>query len=112
VAIVDFFSRNVLTWKLSNSLGMEFCLDALELALGGGRKPEIFYSDQGWQFTSGDFVAKLLAEEVRISWSGRKLCYDNILVERLLLTVKYVAAGYSAKPCRGVPACLQRWLGG
>ena len=89
VAIVDLFSRNILSWKLSNSLDTEFCLDALEMALGGGRKPEIFHSDQGCQFTSGDFVARLQAEEIRISWSGRKRCYDNILVERLWRTVKY-----------------------
>ena len=89
MAIVDLFSRNVLSWKLSNSLDTDFCLDALEMALGGGRKPEIFHSDQGCQFTSGDFVARLQAEEIRISWSGRKRCYENILVERLWRTVKY-----------------------
>jgi putative transposase len=112
VAIVDLFSRNVLSWKLSNSLDTEFCLDALQMALEGGHKPEIFHSDQGCQFTSGDFVARLQAEAIKISWSGRKRCYDNILVERLWRTVKYVAAGFSAKPSRGLPACLQRWLGG
>ena len=89
VAIVDLFSRNVLSWKLSNSLDTEFCLDALEMALEGGRRPEIFHSDQGCQFTSGDFVARLQAEAIKISWSGRKRCYDNILVERLWRTVKY-----------------------
>ena len=89
VAIVDLFSRNVLSWKLSNSLDTEFCLDALEMALASDRKPEIFHSDQGCQFTSGDFVARLRAEEIKISWSGRKRCYDNILVERLWRTVKY-----------------------
>jgi putative transposase len=61
VAIVDLFSRNVLSWRLSNSLDTEFCLDALEMALGGGRRPEIFHSDQGCQFTSGNFVARLQA---------------------------------------------------
>ena len=111
VAIVDLFSRNVISWKLSNSLDTEFCLDALEMALGGGPKPEIFHSDQGCQFTSSDFVARLQAEEIRISWSGRKCCYDNILVERLWRTIKYVAEGFSAKPSRGLPPCLQRWLG-
>jgi putative transposase len=111
VAIVDLFSRNILSWKLSNSLDTEFCLDALEMALEGGRKPGIFHSDQGCQFTSSDFVAKLQAEKIKISWSGRKRCYDNILVERLWRTVKYVAAGFSAKPNRGLPACVQRWLG-
>jgi len=89
VAIVDLFSRNVLSWKLSNSLDTEFCLKALEMALEGGRKPEIFHSDQGCQFTSSDFVARLQAEGIKISWSGRKRCYDNILVERLWRIVKY-----------------------
>jgi putative transposase len=89
VAIVDLFSRNVLSWKLSNSLDTEFCLEALDMALAAGRKPEIFHSDQGCQFTSSDFVARLQAEEIQISWSGRKRCYDNILVERLWRTLKY-----------------------
>ena len=89
VAIVDLFSRNVLSWKLSKSLDTEFCLQALEMALEGGRKPGIFHSDQGCQFTSGDFVGRLRAEEIKNSWSGRKRCYDNILVERLWRTVKY-----------------------
>jgi putative transposase len=112
VAIVDLFSRTILSWKLSNSLDTEFCLEALEMALGGGRKPEVFHSDQGCQFASGDFVARLQAEAIKISWSGRKRCHDNILVERLWRTVKYVAEGFSAKPSRGLPARLQRWLGG
>ena len=89
VAIVDLFSRTILSWKLSNSLDTEFCLDALEMALEGGRRPEIFHSDQGCPFTSGNFVTRLQAEAIRISWSGRKRCYDNILVERLWRTVKY-----------------------
>ena len=71
------------------SLDTEFCLDALEMALEGDRKPEIFHSDQGCQFTSGDFMVRLQAETIKISWSGRKRCYDNILVERLWRTVKY-----------------------
>ena len=91
VAIVDLFSKTVysfgegftFSWKLSNSLDTEFCLVSLEMALGGGRKPEIFHSHQGFQFTSGDFVARLQAQKIKISWSGRKRCYDNILVERL-----------------------------
>ena len=89
MAIVDLFSRHVLSWKLSNSLDTEFCLDALEMGLAGGRKPEIFHSDQGCQFTSTDFVARLQAEKIKIRWSGRKRCYDHILVERLWRTVKY-----------------------
>jgi len=89
VAIVDLFSRHVLSWKLSNSLDTKFCLEALEMALGSGRKPDVFHSDQGCQFTSSAFVGKLQAEKIKISWSGRKRCYDNILVERLWRTVKY-----------------------
>ena len=54
-----------------------------------GRKPGIFHSDQGGQFTSSDFVAKLREQTIKISWSGRKRCYDNILVERLWRTLKY-----------------------
>jgi putative transposase len=57
VAIIDLFSRNVLSWKLFNSLATEFCLDALEMVLGDGRKPEIFHSDHGCQVTFSDFVA-------------------------------------------------------
>ncbi|WP_231605660.1 IS3 family transposase [Synechococcus sp. CBW1006] len=89
VAVVDLFSRHVLSWKLSNSLDTEFCLEALEMALASGRKPQIFHSDQGCQFTSGGFVARLKAEDIKISWSGRGRCFDNILVERLWRTVKY-----------------------
>jgi putative transposase len=73
LAIVDLFSRHVLSWRLSNSLDTEFCLDALEMALGGGRKPEIFYSDQGCKFTSADFVSRLQGKLIQFSWFGRAL---------------------------------------
>lgn len=89
VAIMDLHSRHVLSWRLSNSLDTEFCLEALEMALSAGRKPQIFHSDQGCQYTSAEFVARLKAEGIKISWSGRKRCYDNILVERLWRTLKY-----------------------
>jgi putative transposase len=59
------------------------------MALEGGRKRGIFHSDQVWRFTSGDFVARLQSEAVKISWSVRKRCYENMLVERLWRTVKY-----------------------
>jgi putative transposase len=59
------------------------------MALSSGRRPKIFHSDQGCLFTSGDFVARLQAEENKISWSGRKRCYDNILAERQWRTLKY-----------------------
>ena len=111
VAIMDLFSRNILSWQLSNILDTQFCMDALEMALASGRRPEIFHSDQGCQFTSADYVAKLQAEDIKISWSGRRRCYDNILVERLWRTLKYVVAGFSAKPSKGLTASLKRWLG-
>ena len=89
VAIVDLFSRHVLSWKLSNSLDMEFCMEALEMSLASGRTPQIFHSDQGCQFTSSAFVQRLKSEDIKISWSGKGRCFDNILVERLWRTVKY-----------------------
>ena len=67
----------------------QFCLDALEMALASGSRLEIFHSDQGCQFTSADFVGRLQAEDIKISWSGRRRCYDNILVERLWRTLNY-----------------------
>jgi putative transposase len=89
VAIMDLFSRQVLSWKPSNRLVTEFCLDALKIALERGRKPEVFHSDQGCPFTSSAFVARLKTEAIQSSWSGRKSCYNNIQVERLWRTVKY-----------------------
>ena len=72
VAIVVLFSRHVLSWKLTNSLDTELCLEALEIALEGVRRPEIFHSDQGCQFTSSIFVARLQTEAIQVSWSGRQ----------------------------------------
>jgi len=88
-AVVDLFSREVLSWQLSNSLDIEYCLDTMEIAMGGGRRPKIFYSDQGWQFTSADFVGRLQGDGIKISWYRKKRCYDNIELERLWRRVKY-----------------------
>jgi putative transposase len=88
VAILDWFSRYVLAWRLSNSLDSDFCVEALEAALAGGR-PEIFNTDQGAQFTSRAFTEPLLAAEVQISMDGRGRALDNVFVERLWRTVKY-----------------------
>jgi putative transposase len=68
VAVVDLISRNVLNWRLSNSLDTEFYRDSLEMALKAGHKPEIFHSDQGCQYTYSDFMAKLQAEKIKITW--------------------------------------------
>jgi len=88
VAIMDWFSRYVLSWSVSNTLDVYFCLEALEKALKINR-PVIFNSDQGSQFTSDSFTGRLLENGVRISMDGRGRVYDNIFVERLWRTVKY-----------------------
>jgi len=87
VAVLDWFSRYVLSWELSVSLDVGFCLDALDRALGRGR-PEVFNSDQGCQFTSRQFTERLLARDIRISMDGRGRALDNVFVERLWRTVK------------------------
>lgn len=87
-AIMDWYSRYVLSWRLSNSLDMDFCLEALEEALGRGR-PEIFNSDQGVQFTSREFTGRLESAAVAISMDGRGRALDNVFVERLWRSVKY-----------------------
>ena len=88
VAIMDWFSRYVLSWELSVTLDVSFCVAALAWALTSAR-PEIFNSDQGSQFTSEDFTKLLLGHDVRISMDGRGRAMDNIFVERLWRTVKY-----------------------
>ena len=88
VAIMDWFSRYVVSWRLSNSLDIGFCLECLEEALGTSR-PKIFNSDQGSQFTSPVFTGRLEACEVAISMDGRGRALDNIFVERLWRTIKY-----------------------
>jgi len=87
-AVIDWFSRYVLSWRLSNSLEVYFCLEALEEALGNGC-PEIFNSDQGSQFTSEEFTKTLLDKGVSISMDGRGRVFDNIFSERLWRSVKY-----------------------
>jgi putative transposase len=88
VAILDWYSRYVLSWALSTSLDGAFCLWALQEALREGR-PEIFNTDQGVQFTCEAFTGALEAQRIAISMDGRGRCYDNIFVERLWRTVKY-----------------------
>lgn len=88
VAILDWYSRYVLAWMVSNTQDTAFCLDALEQAFSHGC-PEIFNSDQGCQFTSDAFTSRLLAAGVQISMDGRGRVFDNIFIERLWRTVKY-----------------------
>jgi putative transposase len=88
VAIMDWFSRFVLSWELSNTLDTAFCLAALEQALRHG-KPQIFNSDQGSPFTSTDFTSALKNRSVLISMDGRGRCLDNVFIERLWRSLKY-----------------------
>jgi len=88
VAVMDWFSRYVLTWELSNSLEAGFCCEALDRALEGAR-PGIFNTDQGAQFTSEEFTGRLHEAGVRISMDGRGRVMDNIFIERLWRSVKY-----------------------
>jgi len=89
VAIIDWYSRRVLSWRLSNTQDSDFCVEALEEALGRFGKPEIFNTDQGAQFTSNDFTDVLLEQEIKISMDGRGRYTDNIFVERLWRSLKY-----------------------
>ena len=91
VAIIDWHSRKVLAWRLSNCMDTSFCLDALEEALMNYGKPEIFNTDQGSQFTSEEFSGKLLEHGIQISMDGRGRWIDNVFVERLWRSVKYEA---------------------
>lgn len=88
VAIIDWFSRYVLSWEVSVTLDSEFCISALDRALAFGR-PEIFNSDQGSQFTSSAFTDRLLQGGIQISMDGRGRALDNIFIERLWRSVKY-----------------------
>jgi len=88
-AIVDWFSRKVLAWRVSITMEADFCVEALEEALTRFGKPEIFNTDQGSQFTSMAFTSVLLREQIDISMDGRGAWRDNVIVERLWRSVKY-----------------------
>jgi putative transposase len=87
-ATIDWYSRLVIAWRLSNTLDGSFCLDMLEEALGQGR-PEVFNTDQGVQFTAEAWAGRLEAAGVRVSMDGKGRCLDNVFVERLWRSVKY-----------------------
>ena len=89
VVIMDWVSRAVLAWRLSNTLGADFCIEALEEALSQYGRPEIFNTDQGSQFTSDDFTGTLKHHGITISMDGKGRCMDNIFVERLWRSLKY-----------------------
>jgi putative transposase len=87
-AVIDWYSRCVLSWELADTLEAEHSLAALDRALQRGQ-PTIFNTDQGSQFTCSAFVNHLLAHDIKVSWDGRGRCLDNVFIERLWRTVKY-----------------------
>lgn len=89
VAVIDWYSRRVLSWRISNTMDTAFCVDCLEEALQGYGNPEIFNTDQGCQFTSEGFTGVLKRNNITISMDGRGRALDNIFVERLWRSVKY-----------------------
>lgn len=89
VAVMDWYSRRVLSWRLSNTLDTSFCVEALEEAIENHGVPEIFNTDQGSQFTSDDFTGVLKRHEISISMDGKGRWVDNVFVERLWRSVKY-----------------------
>jgi len=111
-AVVDWFSRKVLAWKLSIALSADFCIEALEEALSHYGRPEIFNTDQGSQFTSIEFIKVLRAAEIAISMDGKGAWRDNVFVERLWRTVKceevYLRAYTGVSEAR---ASIGRYLG-
>ena len=112
VAVMDWFSRRVLSWRVSIGMDMAFCVEALKEAMARHGKPKIFNTDQGVQFTSGDFLAELQTQGVGISMDGKGRYLDNIFIERLWRSLKYEevflkAYGSVAEARRGIGA----WLG-
>lgn len=104
VAIIDLYSRKVLSWRLSNTLDVSFCIEALNEAVARYGVPEIFNNDQGSQFTSNDFTGLLEKHGIRISMDGKGRAKDNIYVERLWRSLKYediYIKGYTT-----VPECI------
>jgi len=89
VAIMDWYSRRVLSWRLSNTLDSSFCVEALQEALSRFGQPEIFNTDQGSQFTAEAFTSVLLERGIKISMDGKGRCIDNVFIERLWRSLKY-----------------------
>jgi putative transposase len=111
VAIMDWHSRKILSWRISNTLDSAFCINALEEAISRFGPPEIFNTDQGAQFTSNAFTQVLKDNQVAISMDGRGRCQDNIFVERLWWTLKhqYIYL-HSFEGGRSLRLGLARWI--
>ena len=112
VAVMDWATRRVLSWRLSNTMDAEFCVVALEEALARFGRPEIFNSDQGSQFTSPRFTEVLTEAGVRISMDGRGRWMDNVFIERLWRSLKYECVYLHAfETGSELRAGLTRWIG-
>src|SRR5262249_27706108 len=112
VVIMDWVSRAVLAWRLSNTLGAEFCVEALEEALSQYGRPEIFNTDQGSQFTSDDFTNTLKRHAITISMDGKGRYMDNIFIERLWRSLKYEEVYLNAyASVAEAKAGIGSWLG-
>jgi putative transposase len=112
VAVMDWATRHVLAWRLSNTMDASFCVEALNEALSKYGEPDIFNTDQGSQFTSFDFTGILKSAEITISMDGRGRCMDNIFIERLWRSLKYEAV-YLVELTDGFKAerVIGEWIG-
>ena len=88
-AVMDWFTRRILAWRLSNTMEASFCIDAVDEALAQYGCPQIFNTDQGSQFTSAEFTGLLITNGIEISMDGRGAWRDNVFVERFWRTIKY-----------------------
>jgi putative transposase len=112
VALMDWSTRKVLSWRVSNTMDVEFCIEALEDALARFGRPDIFNSDQGSQFTSPRFTGVLQAAGVRISMDGRGRWMDNVFIERLWRSLKYECIYLHAfETGTDLRAGLTSWIG-
>ena len=108
---MDWATRKVLSWRVSNTMDVEFCIEALQEALARFGRPEIFNSDQGSQFTSSAFTGVLKAAGVRISMDGRGRWMDNVFIERLWRSLKYECIYLHAfETGSELRAGLSRWI--
>ena len=111
-AVMDWSTRKVLSWRVSNTMDVGFCVEALREALARFGRPEIFNTDQGRQFTSAEFTDVLKAADVRISMDGRGRWTDNVFIERLWRSLKYECVYLHAfETGSELRAGLARWVG-
>ena len=112
VAVMDWATRKVLAWRVSNTMDVTFCVEALQEALARFGRPEIFNTDQGSQFTSDAFTDVLRGAQVRISMDGRGRWMDNVFIERLWRSLKYECVYLHAfETGSELRAGLTRWIG-